>query len=52
MSDESYAALQAHLLLHPVIPEQEAELDRRLDAYEIDQNPGSPRSGRDHGYPP
>jgi len=24
----------------PVTPEQKAELDRRLDAYETDQNPG------------
>jgi putative addiction module component (TIGR02574 family) len=26
----------------PLTPEQRAELDRRLDAYEIDGNPGRP----------
>ncbi len=26
----------------PITPEQKAELDRRLDAYEKDENPGRP----------
>lgn len=36
---DSIAAEQAALAL---TPEQKAELDRRLDAYEIDRNPGRP----------
>src|ERR1700740_2682397 len=34
---DSIASDQGHL---PVAPDQKAELDRRLDAYAIDKNPG------------
>jgi putative addiction module component (TIGR02574 family) len=36
---DSIAADQQTL---PLTPEQRAELDRRLDAYEADKNPGRP----------
>jgi putative addiction module component (TIGR02574 family) len=40
--EDLWDSIAADQSLLPLTPEQQAELDRRLDAYESDGNPGRP----------
>jgi putative addiction module component (TIGR02574 family) len=40
--EDLWDSIAADQRLLPLTPEQRAELDRRLDAYESDRNPGRP----------